>query len=128
MVRTRQQSQVESDAQRGSRDNLIYLQWPHVEMRTHHQSSIESDSQIRGTETIWLAYNVRAWKRVHTSTVQSRPMSLDETSLNAACFHFTISQLPVIGRDVWYFALRNNFRKVNYFSYGPPGNLRCLSS
>ena len=33
----------------------------------YHQSWTESDSQIRGTETIWLANNVREWKCVHTA-------------------------------------------------------------
>jgi hypothetical protein len=101
---------------------------------SHQESSRFDPSQTHkdAAETSWLTHN-GGRGNVHT-TAESSPVqsgsvyahgSCRITSLNTACFIFVI-RVPVIGRNCRYFALRNEFRKVHPFTYGPPGNLRCL--
>jgi len=67
--------------------------------------------------------NGSAYTAVESSRV---PPVLQIKCLDTACFIF-VNWTPVMGRDVCYFELGNECRKIGSFSSGPPCKIRCLS-
>ena len=105
------------------KDNFVL---PPIEMRRFLSPfgcacSPRASSRISITETQQRLFGLlitAARGNVHTPALSS-PVEAHESwrvnSTDAECFIFG-SRVPVVGRDGWYLALRNEYRKVSSFS------------
>jgi hypothetical protein len=87
-----------------------------ITIHTHQQSPVESNATHKdAAEDIWPAHNGPTWECTQYSRVESSSTSFAESkNLDTACF-ISVSGTQMIERGVCYCALRNEFRKDNYF-------------